>query len=113
MSWFKVDDNLAFHAKVMTAGNAAMGLWVRAGSWSMQMLTDGRIPAAICRQLGTESQAKKLVEAGLWETTKDGWRFHGWDERQPSRASVEAERLSARERQARARQAAADKRKAQ
>ncbi len=112
MAWFKVDDNLAFHCKTMTAGNAAMGLWVRAGSWSMQMLTDGCIPAAICRQLGTESQAKKLVEAGLWEATADGWRFHGWEERQPSRVSVEAERQKSRERQALARKAAAEKHKA-
>ena len=109
--WFKVDDNLAFHSKVMIAGNAALGLWVRAGSWSMQMLTDGYIPSAIVRQLGTESQARKLVEARLWETAPEGWRFHGWDERQPSRVSVEAEREKSRARQARAREAAAIARK--
>lgn len=34
MSWFKVDDHLAFHRKTLAAGNEAMGLWVRAGSWS-------------------------------------------------------------------------------
>ena len=33
-AWFKVDDNLALHPKVLGAGNAAMGMWVRAGSWS-------------------------------------------------------------------------------
>ena len=109
--WFKVDDNLAFHSKVMIAGNAALGLWVRAGSWSMQMLTDGYIPSAIVRQLGTESQARKLVEARLWETAPGGWRFHGWDERQPSRVSVEAAREKSRARQARAREAAAIARK--
>jgi len=43
MPWFKVDDTLAFHAKVVAAGNAAMGLWVRAGAHSMQQLTDGFI----------------------------------------------------------------------
>ena len=44
MSWFKVDDQLAFNAKVVAAGNEAMGLWVRAGSWSAAQLTDGFIP---------------------------------------------------------------------
>ena len=41
MTWFRVDDTLAMHPKVYAAGNAAMGLWVRAGAWSMQQLTDG------------------------------------------------------------------------
>lgn len=31
MPWFKVDDTLALHGKVVAAGNPAMGLWVRAG----------------------------------------------------------------------------------
>lgn len=29
MAWFKVDDQFAFNAKVMAAGNEAIGLWVR------------------------------------------------------------------------------------
>ena len=44
MSWFKVDDQLAFNAKIVAAGNEAMGLWVRAGSWSAAQLTNGFIP---------------------------------------------------------------------
>ena len=38
MAWFKVDDKLAFHPKVLTAGNTAIGLWVRAGAWSADQL---------------------------------------------------------------------------
>lgn len=93
MPWFKVDDTLAFHAKVMAAGNSAMGLWVRAGAWSMQQLTDGHIPLHVARRLGSARDAQRLCEAGLWDAKDDdGYLFHEWDQRQPSRAQVHAER---------------------
>lgn len=98
MPWFKVDDNLAFHHKVVAAGNPALGLWVRAGSLCAQQLTDGFVPDHMIPALGTIAQAKKLVQVGLWDRARGGYRFHGWDERQPSKASVEAERAAAQER---------------
>ena len=92
MPWFKVDDTLAFHAKVMAAGNSAMGLWVRAGAWSMQQLSDGFIPAHVARQLGSARDVARLCEAGLWCEKDDGYLFHEWDQRQPSRSKVQADR---------------------
>ncbi|PCN46988.1 hypothetical protein Csp2054_14185 [Curtobacterium sp. 'Ferrero'] len=107
MPWFKVDDNLAFHPKVLAAGNAAMGLWVRAGSWAAQQLTDGVIPDSILPSLGTRKQADALVAAGLWTRADGAWRFHEWnaDGRQPTRARVEADRAAATERQRKHREA--------
>lgn len=109
MVWFKVDDTLAFHAKVMAAGNPAMGLWVRAGAWCAQMLTDGRVPHHMVRSLGTARQAKSLVDAGLWEETDSGYAFHDWsaDERQPTREQVENKREQWREKKRRQRRNAA------
>lgn len=98
MPWFKVDDNLSFHHKVVAAGNPAMGLWVRAGSLSAQQLTDGFIPDHMAAALGTKAQAERLVTVGLWSREKGGYRFHEWTERQPSKADVEAERLAHAER---------------
>lgn len=98
MPWFKVDDNLAFHHKVVAAGNPAIGLWARAGSLCAQQLTDGFIPDHMIVAMGTPAQAKKLVQVGLWDRVRGGYKFHGWDERQPSKASVEAERAAAQER---------------
>lgn len=92
MPWFQVDDQLGFHPKAVAAGNAAMGLWVRAGSWSMQQLTEGFVPAAIVRGLGSATQAKKLVEVGLWISVDGGYRFHNWAERQMSKAEIEDRR---------------------
>lgn len=88
MPWFRVDDNLAFHAKVVEAGNAAMGLWVRAGSWSMQQLSDGFVPTHVARQLGKPAEIKRLVTSALWLDGDGGYYFHDWAERQPSRADV-------------------------
>lgn len=110
MPWFNVDDNLCFHPKAMAAGNAAMGLWVRAGSWSMQNLTEGFIRDDVARTLGTAQEIKALVAAGLWERSeKDavmGYLFHEWDTRQRSKAQVQSEREQARIRKQRSREKA-------
>lgn len=103
MPWFNVEDNLCFHPKAITAGNAAVGLWVRAGSWSMQTLTDGEVPTEIARAIGTAADAKRLVKAGLWIPKDDGYVFHEWVGRQRSRVRVEADREAARQRQERLR----------
>lgn len=100
MVWFNVDDNLAFHRKTIQAGNAAMGLWVRAGSWCTQTLTDGYVPTAMARSLGTPAQAKALVESGLWLTAEGGYRFHEWNQRQQTKSDVEAKREADRVRKA-------------
>lgn len=90
--WFKVDDSLATHPKVLEAGNAAMGLWVRAGAWCAQQLTDGFVSAAAVSMLGTRDEAETLVAADLWTEVEGGFEFHQWDERQPSRADAEDRR---------------------
>jgi hypothetical protein len=103
MPWFKVDDNLTFHAKVVAAGNPAMGLWVRAGSWCALQLTDGFVPDHMLPALGTKAQAERLVSVRLWSRAEGGYRFHEWAARQPRRVDVEAERAAARDRMREAR----------
>lgn len=98
MTWFKVDDTLAFHPKVLAAGNAAIGLWVRAGSWSAQQLKDGFVPDSVVATLDGKAAAKKLEEVGLWHRVEGGWQFHDWTSRQPTREQVEADRKAAKER---------------
>lgn len=99
MPWFKVDDQLAVHVKAIAAGNSAMGLWVRAGSWCAAQLTDGFVPdAAVLALGGTQKDALALSDAGLWHSTGGGWQFHDWAEYQPTREQVLAEREATRER---------------
>lgn len=104
MPWFKVDDTLSTHAKVVRAGNSAMGLWVRAGAWSASQLTDGFVPVDMIGVLGgRQVDARKLVEVGLWLGADGGYRFHQWHERQPTREETERKRDEWRARQRKAR----------
>lgn len=110
MPWFKVDDTFPMHEKVLAAGNSAIGLWVRAGAWSMQQLTDGFVPNHVLRVLGTPKERRKLVEVSLWEESRGGIRFKNWDERQPTKVQIEAARQAANERQRHARERAKSRR---
>ena len=93
MTWFKVDDQLAFHRKVVRAGNPAMGLWVRAGSWSAGAEQDGHVPNEIISALGgSPSQIKRLVDVGLWTKSRDGYQFHDWHIFQPSAQDLQLAR---------------------
>jgi hypothetical protein len=82
MVWFKVDDSLHSHPKAMAASLAALGLWVVAGSWSSDHLTDGFVPDHMIPSLsrGTDKLAEELVAAGLWKRTRGGYLFHEWAE---------------------------------
>lgn len=108
MSWFRVDDMLAFHPKALEAGNAALGLWIRAGAWAKGANTGGEIPHAIVLKLGDRRLAARLVAAELWENTATGYRFHEWDEWQDSKEKVAESRALHRARQRRYREKAAD-----
>jgi hypothetical protein len=97
--WFKVDDALAFNAKFVTLPLAAAGLWLRAGSWCAQQLTDGHLPAGMVPAFGaTQAEADALVAAKLWRRVRDGYVFHDWERYQPTSDSVRAEREAAAER---------------
>jgi hypothetical protein len=99
VTWFKVDDGFAMHPKAIAAGNAALGLWVRAGSWCGAHLTDGRLPAGMVGTLGGHTRdARKLIAAGLWCQTEDGYQFVDWEQWQPTKAQVKAEREATRQR---------------
>lgn len=98
--WFKVDDTLAFHHKTIKAGNAAMGLWLRAGSWCSQQLTDGFVPTDMAEMMGSQAQIRRLVSAVLWAEVEGGFQFHEWgvEGRQPTRVEVKNRREKERKR---------------
>jgi hypothetical protein len=103
MAWFKVDDKLHSHKKIVRAGDA-MALWVIAGSWCADQLTDGFVPDYMAARLvpGGADMADRLVDAGLWVPDvcdgDEGFRFKDWDEYQPTRDDVEARRERDRKR---------------
>ena len=99
--WFKVDDAFWSHPKVIQAGNAAVGFWLRCGSYSAQHLTDGFIPIGIARHLGSAGLARRLVDVGLWTVSDEpcGYLMHDWADYQPTRATWLMRRESNAERQ--------------
>jgi hypothetical protein len=108
MPWFRVDDGFWSHPKVVELSPDAIALWVRAGSYAAQHLTDGVISVSALPMLGgTRPHADELVIAGLWEQTDARtWTFKDWMDYQPSRSQILADRDAAAERKRRSREAA-------
>ncbi|MFP5367480.1 MAG: hypothetical protein ACLGIS_11630 [Actinomycetes bacterium] len=100
MPWFKVDDGFHGHPKVVELSLEAVGVWTLAGSWCAAYLTDGEIGLKSIQRLGGgKEQADELVYAGLWLEPLPGvYQFKDWDDYQPLKETVEAEREAARER---------------
>lgn len=69
---FKVAGGAAFDLRVIAADNAAIGLWVRAGSWSASHGTDGEVPDDVMSKLGTRRQIVSLAAARLIAETATG-----------------------------------------
>lgn len=89
MPWFRIDDGFADHPKVVQCSLASIGLWTKAGAWCSKHLTDGKVPKGMLRTWGaTPRLATELVVAGLWNVTTDGYEFHEWSGRNPTRAEV-------------------------
>ncbi|MFF7171123.1 hypothetical protein [Streptomyces pseudovenezuelae] len=125
MPWFVVDDNAHSHPKLISAGNAALGLWLRAGSYAAQHLTDGIVPGVIAKMYGSKPQIARLVAAGLWhehghtcphpkcaQPAPGDYYMHDYlAPYNPSRAEVadKRERAAAKKRDHRERQQAAQK----
>lgn len=116
MPWFKIDDSAHSHPKFMRAGNAALGLWLRCGSYSAQHLLEGFVPKDIVKPFkGTPAQVQKLIDAGLWHNAghdckrcpqpADGYMIHDFFEggRNTTRAQHEANKQGAAERAAKSR----------
>ncbi|ASU83554.1 hypothetical protein CDO52_12830 [Nocardiopsis gilva YIM 90087] len=116
MPWFKIDDSAHSHPKWVKAGNAALGLWARCGSYSAQHLTEGVVPGDVARMYGTAPQARKLVKVGLWheaghdcdrcpQPDAGDYVMHDFFEsgRNTTKAQAEAARDAAAERQRRRR----------
>jgi len=69
--------NTLFHSLPNTAlaSDAAIGLWVKAGSWIARSGSDGYLPRDAVRALGGDTAADELVRSKLWVRAKGGWRM--------------------------------------
>lgn len=105
-----IEDTFHSHPKVVALFDGpcpgpAIALWVLAGSWSMDNLTDGFVPKARVKLFGLHRKsAPELVRVGLWVEVEGGFQFHEWDQRNPSGKAVKTRRKATAERVARHRQ---------
>lgn len=97
MSWFRLEGRGAFHHKVLSAGNEAYGAWCRAGQWSSDQLTDGRVPSAVAEQIAKPKVWAKLVEARLAHAIEGGYQIHDFLDFNPSSEQERAKREEMRE----------------
>jgi hypothetical protein len=118
MPYFAVDDQITFHPKFIAAGNAAIGVWSRAGAWAKAHTTGGFVSEDVAHALGKKESAR-LVAVGLWVPAEHakygvGYAFHDWthtagngtEEEEKTRRDKERERARDRKRAQREREAA-------
>jgi hypothetical protein len=117
--WFRLDQGFHSHPKIIAAGNEAIGLYARCGTYAAEHSTDGFIREDIAvlygasdtgsrRNPGTgkpETLAETLVRTMLWRRTRGGWTMPDYLDYNPSKQAVDKERKQAAERQRRRRDA--------
>jgi len=93
MTWFKVDDNLCFHPKVLAAGNGAMGGWIRLGAHCSQHETDGFATALVVNAIFSVADLAAIMSTGMLVALPDGrYEMHDYLKYNPSKAELAAKR---------------------
>jgi hypothetical protein len=72
MSWARLDDRFPWHPKVLAAGNAAIGLWVRCLVHCCAHATQGFVDDAMAKRMGTARELQAVTEAKLWVRVSGG-----------------------------------------
>lgn len=115
--WFRVDDKFMKHPKVIAAaallgGRRHIGriaaVWLEAGLYACDQLTDGFVPAIVVEGFQADPYAKptQVMDAaatsGLFgKTSRDGqvgYQFHEWHHYNPSAQDVKTKRARDRQR---------------
>ncbi len=89
LPWVKLDTNFASNPKILylieDKWHRAIVAYVSGLAYSGAQGTDGFLPNACLPVIhATRSDAKHLVEVGLWVESIGGWEINGWDEHQQS-----------------------------
>lgn len=101
MSWVRLDDQIAMHPKVLAAGDAAFGGWVRLLAYCAAYLTDGAVPVVVATAMVGSDTIDKLVAAGLLDQSPEGLlSIHGYLDWNPPASEVREKRRVEAERKA-------------
>lgn len=105
-----IDVDIIVHAKGYAAGVEAMGLWLWGMAWSHKTGANGKLPRHVVVATWGASAAvviklaKRLVTAGLWVATDDGWTIWNYGKKNQSAEEKERRRELGRERMRRLRE---------
>ena len=95
MSWARFDDDLPFNPKIVSAGNEAVGAWVRMICWSAGHGTNGRVRRSVALLIaGGEKKLASLVKSGLLDINGNDFVVHDFLDFNPSAEEVEAARAA-------------------
>ena len=95
--WVRIHDRIWQDKRVLELamrkdrGLAAISVFVMSVAWTHHARRDGDLPRG-CLPLihGTKHHADLLVEVGLWESTKTGWRIPRYADWQDTADEIEA-----------------------
>lgn len=97
MSWFRIDDDASFHAKIVKAGNEAYGAWCRAGAWCSKHDRTGFIPLDVAHLIAPAKVWARSMKAGLLDTSDgEGYQIHDFNQYNPTDEELESRRESRR-----------------
>lgn len=89
LPWVRIDTQFASNPKILYLVEdkkfRAAFVWVASLGYSGAQGTDGFLPTACLPFLhASRSDAKALVDVGLWVETIGGWEINGWADFQPT-----------------------------
>lgn len=104
MEFVKLFTRYYLDVAILRAGEAAEVLFIRGLAYSGDQESDGFIPEEALKSLATsrgKARVSALVREGLWEVVDGGWQIPGWAKHQITKAQLDANRESGRQRVAR------------
>lgn len=97
MTFLHLDDNMPEHPKIIGLTDRAFRLHVSALCYCSRHLTNGIVPAHMCRGRWQQVAIKQLSLSGLWVPLGDGeYAIHDYLDWNLSRADIEHKRAVAR-----------------
>jgi hypothetical protein len=102
LPWVRLDTQFASNPKILYLVEdkkfRAAFVWLTSLGYAGAHGTDGFIPKAALPLLhGTQSEAKALVDVGLWLECIGGWEIKSWSEFQPTNAEMQERKKRAKE----------------
>jgi hypothetical protein len=102
LPWVRLDTQFPSNPKILylvaDKKFKAAFVWTSSLAYAGAHGTDGFVPAAALPFLhATKSDAKALVEVGLWVEVAGGWEINSWAEFQPSNEETQERKRKARD----------------